>query len=57
MGMVSAKKIYKIFFSKITSYLNRQSKATQESPLGPIHRDKTRVQMPAKIFPHLKVKC
>jgi hypothetical protein len=21
------------------------------------HRDKTRVQMPAKIFPHLKVKC
>ncbi len=23
----------------------------------PIHWDKTRVQMPAKIFPHLKVKC
>jgi hypothetical protein len=22
-----------------------------------IHRDKTRVQMPAKILPHLKVKC
>jgi hypothetical protein len=22
-----------------------------------VHRDKTRVQMPAKIFPHLKVKC
>jgi hypothetical protein len=21
------------------------------------HRDKTRVQMPEKIFPHLKVKC
>jgi hypothetical protein len=21
------------------------------------HRNKTRVQMPAKIFPHLKVKC
>ncbi len=21
------------------------------------HRDKTKVQMPAKIFPHLKVKC
>jgi len=21
------------------------------------HRDKTRVQMPAKIFPHLKLKC
>jgi hypothetical protein len=21
------------------------------------HRDKSRVQMPAKIFPHLKVKC
>jgi hypothetical protein len=21
------------------------------------HRDKTREQMPAKIFPHLKVKC
>ncbi len=21
------------------------------------HRDKTRVQIPAKIFPHLKVKC
>ncbi len=21
------------------------------------HRDRTRVQMPAKIFPHLKVKC
>jgi hypothetical protein len=23
----------------------------------PDHRDKTGVQMPAKIFPHLKVKC
>ncbi len=22
-----------------------------------MHRDKTRVQMPAKIFPHLKLKC
>ncbi len=22
-----------------------------------LHRDKTRVQMPAKIFPQLKVKC
>ncbi len=25
--------------------------------LGWIHRDKTRLQMPAKIFPHLKLKC
>jgi hypothetical protein len=25
--------------------------------IGWNHRDKTRVQMPAKIFPHLKVKC
>jgi hypothetical protein len=25
--------------------------------MGYAHRDKTRVQMPAKIFPHLKVKC
>jgi hypothetical protein len=24
--------------------------------IGKNHRDKTRVQMPAKIFPHLKVK-
>ncbi len=28
-----------------------------EKSLQPKHRDKTRVQMPAKIFPHLKVKC
>jgi hypothetical protein len=26
-------------------------------PFRKHHRDKTRVQMPAKIFPHLKVKC
>ncbi len=25
--------------------------------MGLTHRDKPRVQMPAKIFPHLKVKC
>ncbi len=25
--------------------------------MGLTHRDETRVQMPAKIFPHLKVKC
>ncbi len=25
--------------------------------MGLSHRDKTREQMPAKIFPHLKVKC
>ncbi len=24
---------------------------------GQRHRDKTRVQMPAKVFPHLKLKC
>ncbi len=36
------------------AYYNMVTKTTVK---GFIHRDKTRVQMPAKIFPQLKVKC
>jgi hypothetical protein len=39
--------------SLITPWILRQGIKLVHFP----HRDKTRVQMPAKIFPHLKVKC
>ncbi len=42
----------------ITSAERKQINWSEKvSELGGSHRDKTRVQMTAKIFPHLKVKC
>ena len=41
----------------ITKQPNFKLETWPEQLLGSLHRDKTRVQMPAKIFPHLKVKC
>jgi hypothetical protein len=51
-------KIYLLFISK-----NENEKVFLRHSFGVLHYktfyhiDKTRVQMPAKIFPHLKVKC
>ena len=40
-----------------TSVFKAQTSTQSMNEVWLKHRDKTRVQMPAKIFPHLKVKC
>jgi hypothetical protein len=48
------KKLRKLFRPKFLFFF---TDATDKQARVLTHRDKTRVQMPAKIFPHLKVKC
>jgi hypothetical protein len=48
---------FKTQLSSLDTSFHHPSHKDSASRGGRHHREKTRVQMPAKIFPHLKLKC